>query len=47
MTATTLKKTRIRPSKYCHSVRITMGQARKEPDPTGEAVPERRACGIG
>jgi hypothetical protein len=43
MTATTLKKTRIRPSKYCRSVRITMGQARKDSAPAGEAVPEQRA----
>jgi hypothetical protein len=47
MTATTLKKTRIRPSTYCRSVRITMGQARKEPAPAGEAVPQRRARGTG
>jgi hypothetical protein len=41
--ATTLKKARIRPSKHCRSVRITMGQARKDSAPAGEAVQERRA----
>ena len=45
MIATTLKKTRIRPSKYCRSVRITRGQTRKDSAPAGEAVLERRARG--
>jgi uncharacterized protein YcfJ len=45
MIATTLKKTRIRPSKYCRSVRITMGQPRKDSALAGESVPERRARG--